>query len=101
MKPASGQFRIEYINGKNYEPDFVVETTDAYLMMEPKRATQMEQGEVEQKAKAAARWCRFANEHAAKCGGKPWAYLLIPHDAIELSRSVAALKAEFQWREEG
>jgi len=25
MKPASGQFRIEYQNGQNYEPDFVVE----------------------------------------------------------------------------
>lgn len=100
MKPASGQFRIEYINGKNYEPDFVVETIDAYLMMEPKRSTQMEQGEVEQKAKAAGRWCRFANEHAEKRGGKLWSYLLIPHDAIELSRSIAALKAEFQWREE-
>lgn len=100
MKPAPGQFRIEYMNGKNYEPDFVVETTDAYLMIEPKRSTQMTQSDVDQKAKAAVRWCRFANEHAAECSGKTWAYLLIPHDAIELSRSIAALRAEFQQRED-
>lgn len=95
MKPAPGQFRIEYINGKNYEPDFVVETKSCCLLIEPKRADQIPLEEVQQKAKAAVRWCGFANESAEKTGTKKWHYLLVPHDAIELGRSIEALQAEF------
>lgn len=39
MKPRPGQFRIEYANGKNYEPDFVVEMDNGYCLIEPKKAT--------------------------------------------------------------
>ncbi|WP_252178253.1 DEAD/DEAH box helicase family protein [Endozoicomonas sp. 4G] len=98
MKPATGQFRIEYINGRNYEPDFVVEISDAYLMIEPKQTKLLELDEVKLKANAAVRWCGFANEHAKEHGTKPWFYLLIPHDAIELNRSVATLKTEFEYK---
>lgn len=99
MKPAPGQFRIEYLSGKNYEPDFVVETTHACLLIEPKRADQMEQDEVKAKARAAVRWCGYANRHAEETGGKSWHYLLIPDSAITLGRSVAALQAEFESRD--
>lgn len=64
MKPASGQFRIEYQNGQNYEPDFVVECATHYLLVEPKRADQIDTAEVQLKARAASRWCGYANEHA-------------------------------------
>lgn len=94
MKPASGQFRIEYANGKNYEPDFVIETRNAYLMVEPK-GDRIDQDETRQKTKAAVRWCGYANEHADQHGTKKWHYLLIPHDAIELSRSIAMMIQEF------
>jgi type III restriction enzyme len=95
MKPASGQFRIEYQNGQNYEPDFVVECVDHYLLIEPKRADQMNTVEVQLKARAASRWCGYANEHAKNNGNKLWFYLLVPHDAISLGRSVDNLKAEY------
>ncbi|MDO3558664.1 DEAD/DEAH box helicase [Ralstonia pseudosolanacearum] len=95
MKPAPGQFRIEYKNGRNYEPDFVVETNDACLLIEPKRADQLEQDDVKDKARAAVRWCGYASQHASENGGKPWYYLMIPDTAIQLGRSVAAMQAEF------
>ena len=95
MKPASGQFRIEYQNGQNYEPDFVVECTTYYLLIEPKRADQMNTDEVQLKARAASRWCGYANEHAKNNGNKLWFYLLVPHDAIALGRSLDNLKAEY------
>lgn len=98
MKPAPGQFRIEYRNGQNYEPDFVVETTDAYLIIEPKRADQIDHDDSRAKAKAAVRWCGFASEHAASNGGKPWAYLLVPDDQIVLGMSVSRLRVEFERR---
>jgi type III restriction enzyme len=95
MKPASGQFRIEYQNGQNYEPDFVVECFSHYLLIEPKRADQISSDEVQLKAHAAKRWCGYANEHATNNGNKLWFYLLVPHDAIVLGRSLNNLKAEY------
>ncbi|WP_373386744.1 DEAD/DEAH box helicase [Pseudomonas alcaligenes] len=96
MKPAPGQFRIEYLNGQNYEPDFVVETQTDYLIIEPKRADQIALNETLAKARAAERWCGYANEHARQHGRKQWAYLLVPDDQITLGISVAWLKANFE-----
>ncbi len=101
MKPAPGQFRIEYQEGRNYEPDFVVETDRVHLIVEPKRADQIDHDEVQAKARAAVRWCGFANEHALSNGGKPWTYLLVPDDQIVLGMSVARLAAEFEHCPEG
>jgi hypothetical protein len=42
--------------------------------------------EVQAKADAAAKWCQHASEYAANNGGKPWVYLVIPHDEINESR---------------
>lgn len=95
MKPAPGQFRIEYRNGQNYEPDFVVETATSYLIVEPKRADQIDQKDVQAKASAAVRWCGYANQHAREHGTKPWRYLLVPDDQIVLGVSLARLNAEF------
>lgn len=95
MKPAAGKFRIEYQNGEQYEPDFVVETDNACLLIEPKRNDQMDSTEVKTKQLAAQRWCDFANEHAARSGGKRWHYLLLPHDEILANSSVSGLCARF------
>lgn len=91
MKPATGQFRIEYQNGHWYEPDFVVETTLDCLLIEPKRADEMMDKTVKAKQRAAERWCHYANEQAAKIDGKPWRYLLIPHDEILSNSSLRGL----------
>jgi type III restriction enzyme len=93
MKPAPGQFRIEYHSGRAYEPDFVVETRQACWLIEPKRADELDKNEVRLKTKAARQWCCYANEHAAHSGGKRWEYLLLAHDAIHLGQSVAGLRA--------
>lgn len=96
MKPRPGQFRIEYANGKNYEPDFVVETDNGYCLIEPKKATEIDTPEVKAKAQAAIRWCEFANQNADKLKGKTWQYALIPHNEIELSRSISGLLTDFK-----
>jgi hypothetical protein len=49
---------------------------------EPKRADQIGSEEALAKAKAAKTWCEHASAHELKHDGKPWSYLLIPHDAI-------------------
>ncbi|KPB59927.1 DEAD/DEAH box helicase [Pseudomonas amygdali] len=98
MKPASGQFRIEYLNGRNYEPDFVVETQSEYLMIEPKRADQIGLVDTQDKARAAERWCGYANEHAKSNGGKFWSYLLVPDEEIKLGSSLSWFKGAFDFK---
>jgi SOS-response transcriptional repressor LexA len=50
------------------------------------------------KAKAAAEWCRHATEHEGKYGGKPWTYLLIPHDVISDNKTLRGLAATYVFR---
>ncbi len=98
FKPGRSQFQIFYKWGadqREYQPDFVAETADAIYMLEPKARKDMEDGEVIAKKDSAARWCQRATDHAAQNGGKPWKYLLIPHDAIAENMSIKGLAAQF------
>ena len=56
----------------------------------------MEDSVVQAKAKAAAVWCKHASEHELKHGGKPWTYLLIPHDVILDNKTIQGLAATYQ-----
>ncbi len=95
LKPAAEQFVIEYHHGRRYHPDFVVETLSERLIVELKRQDWEEDPTVSAKAAAAARWCRYATEASVAVGGKPWAYLLIPHAAFGPQSSLAALRAQY------
>jgi type III restriction enzyme len=98
FKPGRGQFQIFYKWGadqREYQPDFVAETADMIYMLEPKSRKDMEDGEVIAKRDSAIRWCQHATDHAAKNGGKPWKYLLIPHDAIAENMDIQGLAAQF------
>jgi len=98
VKPARGQFQIHYRFGREehqYEPDFVVETESAKYLLEPKMANQVEEPMVQAKATAAREWCDAASRHASDFGGKPWSYVLIPHDSIKENMSLAGLVATY------
>ena len=85
FKPAKGQFQIFYKLGTEqpeYIPDFVVETDQYILMAETKAKDDMNDGEVKAKADAAIQWCKHASDYAQSVGGKPWKYLLVPHDGV-------------------
>jgi type III restriction enzyme len=92
-KPAKGDFQIHYSHDESYEPDFVVETSTAKFLCEPKQAAEMKDEIVLAKAKAAVAWCKNATDHAMENGGKPWRYLLIPHDVITGNKTIAGLAA--------
>jgi type III restriction enzyme len=96
VKPGRTAFQIRYTNDASYEPDFVVETGDAKFLCEPKRADEMEDAEVLAKANAAVEWCAAATKHELANGGKPWHYLLIPHDEIRANMTLAGLAARFE-----
>lgn len=98
FKPGKGRFQIHYRHDESYEPDFVVETKTAKYLCEPKRADQMKDEEVLDKAKAAVKWCEHATDHELQHGGKPWSYLLIPHDAIQENKTITGLAASYMWK---
>lgn len=98
LRPAKGQFQMYYRSGSDhleYQPDFVAETGDSILMLEPKMATQMSDKDVLSKADVAVQWCAWASEHARSYGGKPWRYVLIPHDAISDNMTLEFLVKQF------
>ena len=92
FKPAKGQFQLYYkfgVNQPEYLPDFVAETADTLLMVETKASTSLNDAEVQAKAEAGATWCRHATTHARDTGGKPWKYLLVPHEQVTEDKALA------------
>jgi type III restriction enzyme len=98
FKPARGQFQIFYkwgVDQREYQPDFVAETKERIYLLETKARDEMASAEVVVKKDAAVRWCDNAAGHSAKNGGKPWSYVLIPHDAVAENMTLAGLAAAF------
>lgn len=98
FRPASGQFPISYklgVSQHDYQPDFVAETSDCIYMLEPKAKNEMTAAEVLAKKEAAVIWCSRATTHALSNGGKPWRYVLIPHDVIAENMTLAGLADQF------
>jgi len=99
FKPARGQFQLFYrLNGnalQEYQPDFVAEADTAIYMLEPKARNQIDAPDVLAKKEVAVKWCTHASNFACDVGGKPWRYVLIPHDAISENMTLAGLAQQF------
>ncbi len=98
FRPASGQFQISYklgVSPHDYQPDFVAEISDCIYMLEPKAKNEMTTPEVLAKKDAAVTWCGHATTHNFSNGGKPWKYVLIPHDAIAENMTLVGLVSQF------
>ena len=97
FKPAKGNLQIHYMSDASYEPDFVAETKSAKFLCEAKSAAEMTDKEVQAKARAALEWCKNATSHELKHGGKPWSYLLVPHDIISDNKTLQGLAASYTY----
>lgn len=94
LRPAPNQFRIYWDNNsKRYQPDFIVETDSSIYMIETKAANEIENVEVIAKKTAALRYCHFATEFTNQNGGKPWKYIVLPHDKVSRTSSFEYLIA--------
>ncbi len=47
------------------------------------------------KKESAVKWCQNASENAARHGGKPWRYALIPHTAIAENMTLSGLAKQY------
>ncbi|WP_454060828.1 DEAD/DEAH box helicase family protein [Candidatus Nitrospira salsa] len=98
FKPAKGQFQIYYRWGAEhpeYQPDFVAETAEFIFMLEPKARNEMDDPEVLAKKEVAETWCSRATTYALSNAGKPWKYVLIPHDVIAENMTLTGLVSQF------
>lgn len=92
LRPADNQFRLWWNHNTSlYRPDFVVETSDTIYIIETKRADEISSREVQEKMKAALKYCRYASEFTVENYGKPWRYALIPHDQVAKSNSFSGM----------
>ncbi len=96
FKPTKGQFQILYGSDHlEYQPDFVAETDEAIYMLEPKASNQMTDPIVLAKKESAIKWCKNGSDYAKRNGGKPWRYVLIPHNAIAVNMMLDGLAGQF------
>ena len=96
LRPAPNQFKIYWQhNSRQYRPDFVVETSNCIYMVEIKKEGDMNDSEVQEKARAAVEYCKYASEYNFENGGKLWKYVLIPHNAVQLNMSFEYLAEQF------
>ncbi|MCM0592109.1 MAG: DEAD/DEAH box helicase family protein [Gloeotrichia echinulata DEX184] len=99
FKPARGQFQLYYKwNGSylEYQPDFVAETEEIIYMLEPKNRDEIDDPQVVTKKEAAVKWCQNASDYMLNHGGKPWVYVLIPHDEIAQNMTLKGLADRLQ-----
>ena len=73
----------------------MAETKATIFMLEPKASREMDDPMVLAKRDAAVKWCERASDHAKTYGGKPWIYLLIPHDTVAENMTLNGLAAKF------
>lgn len=89
MRPAPNQFKIYWRHdSRQYRPDFIVETAEAIYMVETKKQDDIETPDVQDKARAAREYCKYASDYTAQNGGKPWKYLLIPHNQVMVNMNI-------------
>jgi len=96
LRPAKNQFYIYWNhNSRRYLPDFVVETADTIYMIETKKEGDIETGEVQEKATAATEYCKHAADFTARNNGKPWKYVIIPHNVVLANMSFQTLAKKY------
>ena len=85
IKPPLNQLGLFYKAAKQYNPDFLVETANKKYMIEVKAINQTDNEEVQEKARAAIKWCECASQVDAD--GKTWEYRLVPGDKIAIGNT--------------
>ena len=99
LRPASNQFHIYWKhNSRQYNPDFVVETKDALYPTETKKEMDIESTDVQEKAQAALEYCKYATDFTIPNGGKPWKYVLIPHNVVMVNMSFEILVRSYEYQ---
>ncbi|MDE6789674.1 MAG: Tn7 transposase TnsA N-terminal domain-containing protein [Ruminococcus sp.] len=71
LRLAPRQFNITYNHGRNYEPDFVVETDDTIYLVEVKSEKELNDPDVLAKKKRGLQYCQTVTRWSEANGRKP------------------------------
>lgn len=96
LRPAPNEFNITYNYGRNYEPDFVVETDDIIFLVEVKGEDKLKDADVIAKKERAIQYCAAASRWGAANGYKKWQYLFIPSKQVAVNSSFMHLAGQFK-----
>ncbi len=96
LRPAPKEFNISYNHGKQYEPDFVVETANCCYLIEVKGEDKLNDPDVLAKKKRGIQYCEVATRWCKANGYKPWKYLFIPAKQVLPNSSFARLAERFE-----
>ena len=92
LRPAQAQFQIYWQhNSKRYTPDFVVECSGKIYLIEIKAETDINDADVQEKARAGEIYCAAASSYNSQNNAKPWSYVLIPHNIVMANMSFERL----------
>ncbi|MDU1963007.1 DEAD/DEAH box helicase [Enterocloster clostridioformis] len=96
LRPAAKEFNITYNHGRNYEPDFVVETENVIFLVEVKGEDKLKDPDVISKKKRAIKYCDVASHWGKANGYKEWQYLFIPSKQVMPNSSFMQLAKRFR-----
>lgn len=74
---------------------FVAETEEVIYIIEAKAKNEINDAQVLAKKEVAVQWCQYASDYMLNHGGKPWKYVLIPHDAIQENKTLKGLSDRY------
>ena len=86
IKPPLNQLGIYYSAGSQYNPDFLVETSDSKFMIEVKEDREIESKDVQLKKTEGELWCKYAT--IVDADNKKWKYRLISDKYIHIGDSL-------------
>ncbi|MBC1425284.1 DEAD/DEAH box helicase family protein [Listeria seeligeri] len=95
LRPAKQEFKITYNNGKQYVPDFVVETDSKIYLVEVKGEDKLYEPDVIAKKKRAIKYCEVVSIWGKANSYKKWEYLFIPSMKIQENSSFEQLSKQF------
>ena len=96
LRPHPKEFNITYNHGRNYEPDFVVETESTIYLVEVKGEDKLNDPDVIAKKKRGIQYCEVASRWGKANGYKEWRYLFIPSKQVMPNSSFMLLAKMFQ-----
>lgn len=96
LRPAQKEFNITYNRGRNYVPDFVVETRGCFYIVEVKAENELNDADVIAKNKKAVQFCAVSSGWARENGKREWKFLFIPSKEIQRNSSFSNLVNRFQ-----
>ena len=96
LRPHPKEFNITYNRGRNYEPDFVVETEHIIYLVEVKSEDKLNDPDVIAKKKRGIQYCEVASRWGKANGYKEWRYLFIPSKQVMPNSSFMQLAKRFQ-----